>query len=199
MRIGVIGPADGVEEEFREAVSFLLGDADVEQVVYLGTGEFVERAIKAWALELGGEHAEDSFLERAALLARQGRPEDIEHLLEVDASRSRLEFVRKLPPSPARAIEMMDDRVVLFVHDKAILNEEDIANAQLIVYGRANESDLRRFGRRTFFTPGPLHGGRVGVLEASEDRVTVSLYDLAGIPVWRESVAPKATKVMVAK
>ncbi len=195
MRIGVIGPADDVEEGFREAVSFLLGDADVEQVVYLGTGDFVERAIESWA----SERAEETFLERAALLAQRGRPDEIELLLEADTSRSRLEFVRKLPPFPARAIEMMDDRMVLFVHDKAILNEEDIANAQLIVYGRASESDLRRFGQRTFFTPGPLCCGRVGVLEACEDGVTVSLYDLAGIPVWRELVASKTMKVMVAK
>ena len=90
------------------------------------------------------------------------------------------------------------DRMVLFVHDKAILDEEDIANAHLIVYGRASESDLRRFGRRAFFTPGPLKGGRVGVLEATDDGVTVSLYDLSGQPVWRETLAQAATKVTVA-
>lgn len=199
MRIGVIGPAEGVASEFREAVSFLLGDADAEHVVYLGAGEFVEGAIDAWARELGGDDAEATFLERAARLACSGRPDEIEDLLEADAALARLEFVRKLPPPPARAIEMMDDRVVLFVHDKAVLDEEDIANAELIVYGRASESDLRRFGRRTFFTPGPLRGGRVGVLEASEGRVTISLYDLTGIPVWRQSMAPKSTKVTVAR
>jgi len=48
--------------------------------------------------------------------------------------------VRRLPPPPARAIEMIDDRVVLLVHDKAVLDEEDIANAHLIVYGKRSRT-----------------------------------------------------------
>ena len=89
--------------------------------------------------------------------------------------------------------------MVLFVHDKSILDEEDIANASLIVYGKASESDLRRFGRRAFFTPGPLAGGRVAVLESSDDGATIALYDLAGVPLWREALAHAATKVTVAQ
>lgn len=199
MRIGVVGPAEDDEEGFREAVSFLLADAEADQVVYLGAGEFIERAIASWARELGGEDAEGAFLRRAVELTTEGTPEAIEALLEIDASLARLGQIRKLPEPPARAVEMMDDRMVLFVHDKAILDEEDIANAQLIVYGRGSESDLRRFGRRTFFTPGPLKQGRVGVLETSGDGVTVSLYDLSGVPVWRESVAQTVSKLTVAR
>ncbi|MDQ3038086.1 MAG: hypothetical protein M3Y87_37180 [Myxococcota bacterium] len=199
MRIGVLGPAEDDEEAFREAVSFLLGDADANQVLYLGAGEFVERAIQSWARDLGGDDAELAFLARGVELATSGTPDAIEALLETDASLARLARVRKLPPPPARAVEMMDDRLILFVHDKAILDEEDIANAHLIVYGRGSESDLRRFGRRTFFTPGPLARGRVGVLEASDDGVTVALYDLSGAPVWRESIAHALSKVTVAQ
>lgn len=203
MRIGVLGPASERDaegaESFREAVSFLLADADADHVVYLGRGEFAEEVIAAWVRELGGEGAEDAFLGRAKELARQGTPEAIFALLESDAARARLALVRRLPEPPARAVEMMDDRLVLFVHDKAILDEEDIANAHLIVYGRASEADLRRFGRRTFFTPGPLAGGRVGVLEAGEDGVTVALYDLSGMPVWRESLAHAVSKMTVAQ
>lgn len=196
MRIGLLGPTDD-EAAFREAVLFLLADAEADQVVYLGPGEIAERAIEAWSREMGAD-PERAFLDRVAVLARGGTPQELFALLEKDNEVARLAAVRKLPPPPARAVEMIDDRMVLFVHDKAILDEEDIANAHLIVYGKAGESDLRRFGRRAFFTPGPLAGGHVGVLEASEDGVTVALYDLAGVPIWREALAQAATKVTVA-
>lgn len=197
MRIGLLGPTDD-EAAFREAALFLLGDAEADQVVFLGDGETAERAIAAWSRELGSD-PEIAFLDRAAALAADGTPQQLFALLEKDAELARLAAIRKLPPPPARAVEMLDDRMVLFVHDKAILDEEDIANAHLIVYGKASESDLRRFGRRAFFTPGPLAGGRVGVLESSEDGVTVALYDLGGVPLWRETLAQAATKVTVAQ
>jgi hypothetical protein len=199
VRIGLLGPSEDDEPGFREAVLFLLGDVEAEQVVYLGTGEFAQRAIERWTIDLGGQDAEERFLVRAAQLAPSGAPDAIEALLATDAEIARLAAIRKLPPPPARAIEMIDDRMVLFVHDKAILDEEDIANAHLIVYGRASEADLRKFGRRAFFTPGPLRGGRVGVLEAGGDGISVSLYVLSGAPLWRDSVAQAATKVTVAR
>jgi len=195
MRIGLLGPTDD-DAAFREAALFLLGDAEADQVVFLGEGATAERAIRAWSAELGAD-PEAAFLDRAAALAPSGTPQQLFALLEQDAEVARLTAIRKLPPAPARAVEMLDDRMVLFVHDKAILDEEDIANAHLIVYGKASEADLRRFGRRAFFTPGPLAAGRVGVLESSEDGVTVSLYDLSGVPLWREALAQAATKVTV--
>lgn len=197
MRIGLLGPTDD-EAAFREAALFLLGDAEADQVVFLGDGETAERAIATWSRELGSD-PEIAFLDRAAALAARGTPDQLLALLEKDAELTRLAAIRKLPPPPARAVEMVDDRMVLFVYDKAILDEEDIANAHLIVYGKASESDLRRFGRRAFFTPGPLAGGRVGVLESSEDGVTIALYDLGGVPLWREALAQAATKVTVAQ
>ncbi|UJR79185.1 hypothetical protein [Sandaracinus amylolyticus] len=198
MRIGLLGPTEDDQAGFREAVSFLLADVEADQIVYLGRGEFADRAIDAWVRELGGEDAESAFLARAAHLATEGSPAQIEALLETDAAISQLARIRKIPPPPSRAIEMLDDRVVLFVHDKSILDEEDIANAHLIVYGRGAEADLRRFGKRTFFTPGPLSGGRVGVLESSDDGTSVALYDLSGMPVWREPIVSPGSKVIVA-
>jgi hypothetical protein len=203
MRIGLLGPAErapdgGSSQAFREAVLFLLGDAEADQVVYLGSGELAERELDAWAREMGGEDPEASFLRTAAEIAPTGTPEAIEALLARDALVARLAAVRRLPPPPARALEMIDDRVVLFVHDKAILDEEDIANAHLIVYGKSNESEFRRFGRRAFFTPGPLAKGRVGVLEAGDEGVTLALFDVSGVPLWREAIFQGGTKVTVA-
>ena len=212
MRIGLVGPlrastpdaesgraAEGDDELFREAASFLLGDADADQIVFLGEAAFLDRATQAWARSLGPDVADEArFLARAAELAASGTADALERLLDADAAVARLSSIRKLPPPPARAVELVDDRVVLFVHDKAVLDEEDIANAHLVVYGRADESAIRRFGRRVFFTPGPLSKRQVGLLEASEDGVALSLFDLSGEPVWREAISAGPSKMTVA-
>src|SRR5262245_52133015 len=144
MRIGLLGPAEGNETALRDAVEFLLGDAGVEQAIYLGEDEAtIGRVITEWARDTFGE-GEDAFLERAVQLAIAGTPEQIAELLGAETSLRHLSAIRMLPPSPARAVEMMGDRIILAVHDKSVLDEEDIANASLIVYGKSAEAQLKR-------------------------------------------------------
>jgi hypothetical protein len=180
----------------REAASFLLGDAEADQVVFLGDGTFLERVLERWGLDLGLDGG-SKFLDRAMAAASTGEPRAIEQFLSEDAGARRIVDVRRLPDPPARAIELLDDRIVLLVHDKAVLDEEDIANAHVIVYGLSEEAQLRRFGKRAFFTPGPLASGRVGILESSEEGLTVALYDVSGMPVLRESLALGTARVVV--
>jgi hypothetical protein len=93
---------------------------------------------------------------------------------------------------------MMGDRIIIAVHDKAVLDEEDIANASLIVYGNGKEAELRRFGTRYFLTPGPAAAGRVAVLELEEDsNVSIAIFETSGLPVLRERMARRTTKVSV--
>jgi len=199
MRIGLIGPAEGDEGVLREAAEFLLGDAAVDQAIYLGIDDALENVVAAWATELhGGDASEEAFLDRAARLARDGSAADIEALLGTDAAVRRLADLRALPPPPARAVEMIDDRIVLIVHDKAVLDEEDIANAFLVVYGKGTEPSLRRFGPRYFFTPGMLSGGRVAVLEQEPDgNLAIGVFDPSGAPVSREVLERRTAKVTV--
>ncbi len=202
MRIGLLGPALGDEAALRDAVEFLLGDAGVDQAIYLGEDEdTIERVMHAWAREIfGGEPGQDAFLERAVQLARAGTAEQIEELLSAEASLRRLAAIRKLPPSPARAVEMIADRIVIAVHDKSILDEEDIANAALIVYGKSDKAELRRFGTRYFLTPGPAADGRVALLEVEEDGgVSIALFETSGLPVLREKMARRTAKMNVAR
>lgn len=199
MRIGFVGPAEGDEATLRVAAEFLVGAAEVDQLVYLGEDDAAERLVRTWAKEiLGDVSGEDDFLERAAALARSGSAEAIERLLAADERVERLACIRTLPPPPARAIEMIEDRILLVVHDKGILDEEDIANANVIVYGKSTEPLLRRFGPRYFFTPGPLSGQRVGMLELEADgQVVVALFEPTGTPVWREPLQGRTAKVSV--
>ena len=195
MRIGLLGPTDD-EEALREATSFLLGDAEAEQVIFLGDAAFLEGAIARWAVDLG-LGGDTSFLDRALAAALSENTRALDEFLTADLYARRLLDVRRLPDSPARAVEFLDDRIVLFVRDKSVLDEEDIANANLIVYASASESQLHKFGRRAFFSPGPLSAGRVGVIESSEEGFSVAVYDVSGMPILRESLANAVTKVMV--
>lgn len=195
MRIGLLGPTDD-EEALREATSFLLGDADAEQVIFLGDATFLEGAIARWATDLG-VGGDTTFLDRALAASLAENPRVLDEFLTADLFARRLLDVRRLPESPARAVEFMDDRIVLFVRDKSVLDEEDIANANLIVYATAPESQLHKFGRRAFFSPGPLSAGRVGVIESSDEGFSVAVYDVSGMPILRESLANAVTKVMV--
>lgn len=199
MRIGLIGPADGDEAVLREAAEFLLGDAAVDQAIYLGADEALETMVNAWARELmEGDATEEAFLDRAARAALQGSAEAVERLLAADTAVRRLADLRGLPPSPARAIEMIDDRIVLLVNDKAVLDQEDIANAFLVVYGKAPEAGLRRFGPRYFFTPGPLRDRKVGVLEQEpEGELAIGVFDPSGAPLSRETLERRTAKLTV--
>jgi hypothetical protein len=200
MRIGLLGPARGDEAALKEAVEFLLGDAGVDQAIYLGEDDgTLERVITAWPRDVfGSEPTEDAFLERAAQLAGSGTPAQIDELLGAEAALRRSSAIRKLPPPPARAVEMVADRIFLAVHDKSVLDEEDIANAALIVYGNGKQAELRRFGPRYFLTPGPVSAGRVALLEVEDDGgISIALFEISGLPVWREKMARRTTKMHV--
>lgn len=195
VKIGILGPTDD-DDELREAASFLLGDAGADQVVFMGDGAFLEEALERWLSDLGLD-GDGVFLDRALEVARSGDPRIIEAFLAEDAAARRILDVRRLPEPPARAVELIDGRIVLFVHDKSVLDEDDIANANLIVYGASSEAGIRKFGRRSFFTPGPLSAGRVGLIETNDEGLTVAVYDVSGMPVLRETLAQPVSRMTV--
>jgi hypothetical protein len=197
MRIGLIGPAGLKSPALTQAISLLLGEFGVDQVVYLGADGALDVLAEEWTAQLGGS-ANSSFDDRALELAMSGTPGAIRGLLEAEAEVRRLDALRVLPPPPARTVEMLDDRFVLFVHDKAALDEDDIANAQVIVYSNSKQMLFRRFGPRAFFTPGPLGEGQVGIIETDVDgRLTITAMTLTGKAVLQESLAGRASKVSV--
>jgi len=201
VKLGLIGPSNGDDALLREAAEFLLGDVDVEQAIYLGQDDAMQEVVRAWAREIvKDEPGEQSFVARAVELMQSGRPADIDHALDEDERERRLGRIRRLPRGPSRAIEMLGDRIVTLVYDKAVLTEEDIANATLLVYGKSKDVLLKRFGPRYFFTPGPLGGGKVGVVEATDDgQITVGVFAPSGLPIWTEALQGRTSgKITVA-
>lgn len=200
MRIGLVGPSEDDPALLRAAGEFLLGDCGVEQTLYLGLEPTLQRVLDEWTREvMQGASSEQSFLEQAAQLALGADSEALDNLLARDRERQRLGALRCVPAAPARAVELFDDKVVLLVHDKALLDQEDIANAFLIVYGRSKQSALHRFGPRTFFTPGPLRLGRVAVLEREpEGHLAIAQYDpRTGEPRGRETIQVRRSRMVV--
>jgi hypothetical protein len=200
MRIGLIGPAEGNVELLREAAEFLLGDCEVDEAVYLGVDDTVEEVVEGWAREvMAGPASEDAFLSQACDLAIRGEARAIDELLERDRELSRLSALRCLPPPPARAVEVFDDKVVLFVYDKSTLDEDDIANASLVVYGKGRQMALHRFGPRAFYTPGPLRSGCVALIEREPDGSLALAYfnPTTGEPTGREALLSRGSRFVV--
>jgi hypothetical protein len=102
VRIGLLGPARGDAEAAREAIEFLLGDAEVDQAIYLGDDrEELDALVERWADEAFGEAwDEDAFLRRAVEVAEGGDPRAIDSLLTRDAFVRKLGRIRTLPAHP---------------------------------------------------------------------------------------------------
>jgi hypothetical protein len=195
MRIGLIGPALNAKPKLERALELLGGDGAMRQIIYLGGDDAAGEVVAARAR--GGLDA-DTFLRRAAELAPRGTADEIVQLLAEERNTSRLGLIRRLPEPPARAIEMMDKWIVLAVHDKAVLDEDDISNAHIIVYGRADEASLDRFGPRCFFTPGPLAQDRIGCLELMPyGHIEIRLLALDGSVQWSEPLYASGAKLVV--
>jgi len=183
MRLGFIGPCRGDIVGLRALAERLLFDLDVPRVVYLGADDALDKAARGWPERLGAPPTEAAFLGEAALLATDGPAEAIEALLERDRKLQRLSDIAALPPPPSRAIEMFDDRVVLMVFDKGVLDEDDVANATAIVWGNSQEPVLKPIGPRLFFSPGWVtapSGAHAGIVTYAEDALTCQLIDKDG-------------------
>lgn len=196
MRMGVIGHAEQAEQALHQAIELFLADPLLKQILYLGEDDSITRAVGQFSHE---RLSEEGFLARAVGLACHGNAEEIDELLEADRQAQRVSLLRCLPPKPACAIEMLEKWIILGVHDKAVLEEDDVANAHVILYGEAPEANIKRFGPRSFLTPGPLERGLIGSLNLRADgALELSLLDLQGKVLVTESVAPALAKLVVA-
>jgi hypothetical protein len=196
MRIGLVGPgADAAHGELERGLGLLLRDASVRHVLYLGDDDAVDPVIAAWRAQ-GLD--DDALLAQAVDLACEGSADQLGALLREDRASRRGFAIRKLPALPSRAIEMIERFIVLGVHDKAVLDEDDIASAHIIVYGKSDGPSLRRFGPRSFFTPGPVRDGHVGCLSIEAGGACeVTLLALSGNVVLREQLSAPGAKLVV--
>lgn len=193
-RVVAIGPAAGCEQTLIDVLERALAHSDTRQVIYLGQDGAATAAVEKLRGGLSAEH----FLTQAVEVALRGSATQVAALLASDARGQRLSLVRCLPPAPARAVEMLERWILLSVFDKAILDEDDIANAHVILYGKSDSSALTRIGPRCFFSPGPLANGRIGVLSVSnQGDLELHIEDLEGRILQQDELPTGPPKLVV--
>ncbi|MDH3726329.1 MAG: hypothetical protein OER77_02265 [Myxococcales bacterium] len=196
MRFGFVGPAESSLALLEQAVGQLVTELEVDTVVYLGADE----AIRDFITAQQREKSELSFEQRVAQVAATGSPAEITEVVRSLRGARYLEKLRVLPQAPANAIEMLDDRIILLVLEKSSIGEDDVVNSNVVVYGDAKELAFKRYGPRCFFSPGPLAGGHLGILddESESGGVTLRAIDLTGEVSWTEPIQGRGARMKVA-
>lgn len=172
MRLGVIGPCLDEVVALANAAHVLLDQTKVERVLYLGKDDALDRVVASWAHDIVGSNPSESVVfERAARSCVNASPEEIELFVASERARRRLRILTTVPAPPGRTIELFDGRIAVFVYDKALLDEDDIAGASVLVFGKSDKALAHHVGSRTFVTPGRL---------APETRCGVAVIDDEG-------------------
>jgi hypothetical protein len=200
MRLGLLGPANGDLAGLARCAEFLLNGARVTRAIYLGDDDALEDTVALWAESLvGPDPSDEGVWERALLAAATGSPEQIDGFLRAERARLRLKSLERLPPEQLRTVEIFGDRVAVLIHDKALLDEEDIFSATFLVYGKSAAPLAKKIGPRWFLTPGPIAStGGGAVLDDSGEDVLVTLYDVDGHEKTSTTLAvPRTAKLNV--
>ncbi|MBL8609145.1 MAG: hypothetical protein JNL38_17590 [Myxococcales bacterium] len=182
MRIGLLGPSEGDVAALGRASEFLLNSAKVHRAIYLGVDGALDRAVATWARKLvGDDPSDEAAWKRAADVAILGVPEQIDRFVASERARLRLKALEALPEKEGRTIEMFGDRVAVLIHDKALLDEEDILAANILIFGKNEQPLVRRIGARWFVSPGHIGAaGGIAVVDDEEDDIRLTIYDGAG-------------------
>jgi len=196
MRFGVLGPANGDLAALEEGASLLLFEHHADEVIYLGPDDALDRLVLEWAGRLvGNDPSQNGIWERAAQRCSSARHDEIDCFVAAERKRERLEALKCLPAASARTVEIFEGRVAVFLYDKALLDEEDILPATLLVFGKSKEALVRQVGSRTFISPGEMVKGKSGVILFADDPngdLNVSLFEPGG--TWLESHHVSATR-----
>jgi hypothetical protein len=195
MRLGILGPAQGDLPALARGAQYLLDEARVERVVYLAADDALDRVVASWASEIVGDtQGTDGLVARAAARCAAADPATIDEFVDMERARLRLQVMSSLP-SNRRSIEILDGRVVLFVWDKSTLDEDDIAAASILCFGKSNEAMIKKVGTRTFVAPGPVGGkdGGCAVLDDGDGGVRISIVTHDGQVTAKGSVGAPIT------
>ena len=191
MRLALLGPADSNVAMLARAAATALERLAADKVIYLGGDDALDRLVFEWARMMG---AESSLVDRLAdddggILA--GNDAAIRAEVERERARRRLMALRTLEGPGMRALELLNERIVVLVDDKSVLDEEDLLPATIIAFGKGDKV-IRRVGTRVFVAPGHPAKGTEGLALLDEGEgaigITVTLHDVDGAVTQRDFV-----------
>jgi hypothetical protein len=157
VRLGLIGPASGDLAAVARAATLLVDRAGADRVLYLGDDDALEIVVASWARELVGANPADGLLfERAARACANADADGIARFLSAERARQGLKVFASVPRPPGKTLEILEGKLAVLLWDKASLDEEDIAGATYLVFGRSAAPVVRRVGARVFLSPGPI-------------------------------------------
>jgi hypothetical protein len=199
MRLGILGPAQGDLPALARGAQHLLDEVHAEKVIYVGDDDALDRVVGSWAAEMVGDNpTEDGLFARAASRCASADPSAIDEFVSLERARLRLQVLVSLPSAGQRTIDILDGRVVVFVFDKGTLDEEDIAAASVLVFGKSSEGVLKKVGTRTFLSPGPIgcKEGGCAVLDDSDGGVRIEIMTTTGVVTLTGAVGTPITAKM---
>ncbi len=180
MRIGFLGPAGDQLGLLERAASFLLSRERVTRAVYLGDDGALDRCVVGWARRLvGDDPTDDAAWRRASEMAVSGTAAQIDRFVAGERERLRLRALVTLPEEMPFAFETLGELGVAMAYDPTLLDEEDLAHANLLVMGDSDEPRLEEAGARWLLAPGRIgRRGGVAVLDVQKEPAVVTVYDL---------------------
>lgn len=202
MRLALLGPAEGQVDALGAAARFVLDTRRVDRAVYLGVDGALDAVVSSWAVDLVGEDpSEERVFSRAVRHSLRAGPEEIDRYIEAERARARLRSFESLPEVDTRVIEMLGGALVVMIYDKALLDEEDMLPARILVFGKSRASVVKQVGQRWFLSPGsfaPAGDGGLMTLEDLDEGVFLTCYDKALGEIRTERIAvPRGAKLKV--
>lgn len=191
MRLCLIGPARRDLAALRRRAEFVLDVLSPDRAVYLGVDGALDDVVSRWAVDLvKGDPSDEAAWKRAQETCARGTHEQLQRFVATERRRQQLKRLECLPHPTARTIEMFDTVVTVLIHDKALLDEEDMLPASLLVFGRSADPVIHRIGMRCFLSPGPAGHPRGGValLTQEDEKVRAAVYAEDGSVVMSEIV-----------
>ncbi len=166
-------------------------------MIYLGIDDALDRVVGAWASDLVGANPSDLVLfERAAGACAKAQSAEIAAFVASERARRKLRVFSNLPPHPGRTIELLDGRVAVLLYDKAHLDEDDIAGASLLIFGKSLAPIVKRLGARTFVAPGKIgsEGGGSAMIDDEAGGVRVRIIDANGATTRTRSRSARSSR-----
>jgi hypothetical protein len=178
MRLALLGPAGNDKKSLEAAARFVLEQLRVDRAVYLAVDGMLDEVVSAWAEELVGEDpTELGVWTRSFHACAEAPPETIDEYLAAEQERRALRAFESLPDAGTRAVEMLGGALAVMIYDKALLDEEDMLPARLLLFGKSRGAIVKQVGQRWFLSPGSFDEAGLMTLDDDGDGVALTLYD----------------------